>query len=337
MVLTSNSVRTNYVVKDISYVGSARREIKNLVKNSNVTEEILEKVSLVVTEMATNLAKHTDSGGEIIANILNENTLQLISIDQGPGIESTDSAMIDGMSTSGTFGVGFGGLRRQSKDLFVYSKPGEGTIVVCEIGLSQKEISDQKDKNFDIGIISTPHPKEEVNGDGVAFYRNKNSLKIMVIDGLGHGQGAHEASSKAVEKFEENKDLPIDELLNLIHTSLNSTRGAAIALANIDKDKTVLDFIGVGNITARLQLGMKSEGCVSRQGIIGKSMGNPRIYSHDWKPESSLLMYSDGIKSNAKLEPRDFRPAIVLASEIYRDFKRGTDDTTNVVIRDLRV
>ena len=55
--------------------------------------------------------------------------LEIIAVDNGPGIEDIEKALEDGFSTGGGLGIGLGGVRRLMDEFEIQSKVGEGTKV----------------------------------------------------------------------------------------------------------------------------------------------------------------------------------------------------------------
>ena len=55
--------------------------------------------------------------------------LEIIAVDNGPGIEDIEKALEDGYSTGGGLGIGLGGVRRLMDEFEIQSKVGEGTKV----------------------------------------------------------------------------------------------------------------------------------------------------------------------------------------------------------------
>ncbi len=322
-------------VKDHSFVGQARRTVRDLGKEAGLSDSALGRLDLVSTELSTNLAKHAEKGGEILvfnASTEKAHILRLVCLDRGPGIARTDHAMQDGVSTTGTWGAGFGALRRNSDAFEITSTPGKGTITICAIS----EPADALKKAIgpiDIATICTAMPNEQCCGDGVAAFSTDTFTSIAVIDGLGHGDGAAQAAEKAVHIFSESPFDSPKALLDRMHKELNGTRGAAAAIAQIDHQSGQLTFIGVGNITCRIYSRYQSKGCVSAQGIVGGQVGSVKEYNYDFANDAILLIYTDGIKSAASLEPTDAKSSLLQASEIYRDFCRLTDDSTIVVAK----
>ncbi|MBP9091905.1 SpoIIE family protein phosphatase [bacterium] len=245
--------------------------------------------------------------------------------------------MQDGVSSKNTLGGGLGALKRLSDSVEISSAPGKGTVIQCLVSQSvQGRVKSnllEKSPALEIGFISVPHPAEIVCGDGAAAVVMDKMVSILVTDGLGHGEGAAEASRRAVELFRQNAFDSPTSLVRRIHAELATTRGAALALAQIDLMSDLLTFVGVGNITARIYSRYSSFGCVSIQGIVGGALGSLKPYEYEWSPGSRMLMYSDGILSAAKLTERTVSSANMTAAEIYRDFSRMNDDATVVVVK----
>jgi len=55
--------------------------------------------------------------------------LEIIAVDNGPGIEDIEKALEDGFSTGGGLGIGLGGVRRLMDEFEIQSNVGEGTKV----------------------------------------------------------------------------------------------------------------------------------------------------------------------------------------------------------------
>src|SRR5690242_15888727 len=100
-------------VHDSSHVGTARRAAVAEAERLGAAETEAGKVALIVTELATNLARH-GGGGELLLRSLAEPApaLEIIAIDRGPGMVNVEEALRDGFSTRGTNGVGLGAVRR---------------------------------------------------------------------------------------------------------------------------------------------------------------------------------------------------------------------------------
>jgi hypothetical protein len=98
-------------------------------------------------------------------------------------------------------------------------------------------------------------------------------------------------------------------------------------------------FAGLGNIAASLLGGEKTQSLVSLNGTAGHQAARIAEFEYSWPVNGTLVMHSDGITSSWSLDkyPSVLRshPAVV-AGIMYRDFRRGRDDATAVVVADAR-
>ena len=86
-------------------------------------------VATAASELAANLVIHA-GGGVFRARALGDNNgLELITNDQGPGIGDIDKAMQDGYSTAGGLGCGLPGVQRLMDKVEIESSAGQGTHV----------------------------------------------------------------------------------------------------------------------------------------------------------------------------------------------------------------
>src|SRR5688572_16265856 len=87
-------------VPDRSYQALAKVEIKELAIEAGFREYRLGELEIIASEIITNLAKHTLQGGKILCRILEKEDekigIEIIAIDEGPGIPSTRKMIQDG-------------------------------------------------------------------------------------------------------------------------------------------------------------------------------------------------------------------------------------------------
>lgn len=130
-----NSAHISFNASDRSYFAILKKDIHKLITDAGFGESKAGKVDIVVAEMASNLVKHA-GGGEILVRMMREDSnegVELISIDNGPGMSDTKRMIEDGMSTTNTLGHGFGAMKRMSDVFEVYSMRDWGTIVLSRI------------------------------------------------------------------------------------------------------------------------------------------------------------------------------------------------------------
>jgi hypothetical protein len=259
-------------------------------------------------------------------------TLEILALDNGPGIEDVGKALRDGHSTTGTAGTGLGAVSRQSDFFQLYSRPKQGTGILARISRGDDRPLDEMAQ---IGGVSAPLKGEAVNGDGWAFSDADDKRTVMVVDGLGHGYLAHDAAVAACRSFEDANGSS-GEILKTIHAALRSTRGAAVAIAELDPDAGKVRFAGVGNISATMIDSAARRSAVSMHGIAGHEMREVREFSYPWSRESTLIMHSDGLSTRWDLDTYPallVRDPVLIAGILWKDHRRQNDDSTVVVAR----
>ena len=142
---------------------------------------------------------------------------------------SLERSMEDGFSSAGTAGQGLGAIARQSTSFEIYTRPGAGTAVIATIGAASRET-----QPFEIGIVCRPVKGEVECGDGWALGRFPNRSTFMLADGLGHGTSAYAAASQAMKVFGKAAENGPTEVLEVAHVALRPTRGAAVAVADMN-------------------------------------------------------------------------------------------------------
>ena len=326
-------------VADPSEVAGVRRCGIELAERAGLDEERAGAVGLCATEVSTNLIRH-GGGGRVILGLLLDLVdgswgIELIAVDSGPGMD-VDASMRDGHSTGGTIGIGLGALQRQASELDVFSARGRGTAIVARFW--PRRHRQRPSGPFDVGAVSLSFPGEELCGDGWAGRETGDRLELMVSDGLGHGDAAALASQRASETFLDDHGRSPVESIERLHAALRPTRGAAIAVAHLDRASKSVRFAGIGNIGAVMWSPEKrARSLVSRHGIVGHGTIQPREERVPWLPGGVLVLHSDGVGNRWSLDHyrgAANRSSAVLAALLWRDFGRTTDDATAVVARE---
>ncbi len=322
------------VIDDPSQVGEARRTAMAVANEAALNDVDAGKLSIITTELATNILKHAKHGEILIGNVRGQGVVDVIALDQGQGFENFEHSMLDGVSTAGTAGQGLGAVLRQSTSFEIYSRPGAGTVVISTVGHSPRNTAD-----FEVGVICRPVKGEIDCGDGWAAGQTISKQQLMVVDGLGHGTDAYAAAYKAMLVFGEHAKQGPTELLNFAHMALRPTRGAALAMADIDFEKGTLRFAGVGNIAATILDNGNTRSLVSHNGTVGAEMRKVQEFTYPWNSQSILVMNSDGLTTHWRLDPYpglQNKSTLMMAAVLYRDFKRTRDDSTVLVARQRR-
>ena len=131
------SIKLKYSVSksDFSNAGNASSNIKKNLKLLGINPCIVKRVVVSIYEAEVNMIAHAYGGS--INVCIDEEKIEAILTDLGPGIPDIDQAMKKGYSTASDevrqmgFGAGMGlpNIEKNSDQLLIQSKVGEGTTV----------------------------------------------------------------------------------------------------------------------------------------------------------------------------------------------------------------
>ncbi|WP_266206291.1 ATP-binding protein [Pontibacter kalidii] len=336
-----------FLIPDKSYASIAKREIARIAEGIGMGTSEVGKLSIVVAEMASNLAKHAQQGGELLVRVLGDSAadgIEVICLDNGPGMSDPGRMQEDGVSTFGTAGEGLGAIKRQSDVFDLFSQQGVGTVILSRIYKNSKAAAAaQATKYHEIGYVLVPKPNETLCGDGLAIRVKDTEAYLLALDGLGHGANAHEASQLAVQVFNSSPALLPADAMRLIHHSIKRSRGAVGFVVNISAASQRLSYCGIGNIAGKLYAPDSSFGnnpyknLISYNGILGHNipttLNNQEL---EWGRHRMLILHSDGLKSRwdlSKYQPLNRHLPATVAALLYKDNSRHTDDALVVVFK----
>jgi len=323
-------------IEDRSQVGEARRQAFALAGTAGLGDVSREQVALVVTELGTNLIKHAGGGALIVRVLSGAPALEVLSLDRGVGIAHIDESLRDGFSTSGSAGTGLGAVHRLSCLLDVYSTRPGGTAIVARVG-ARRAPESATTKLWDFGAVCVPKAGENINGDAwSAAIDAEGSFSVLLVDGLGHGLGAADAARAAVHVFETRPDLSPATQVGAVHAALRGTRGAAVAVAQINRRRGTLGFAGIGNVAGSIISGDETRQLVSMNGTVGHAARRISEFTYPWPDDALLVLHTDGLGSRWSLDRypglTHHHPALI-AGVLYRDFHRRADDVTVFAVR----
>jgi anti-sigma regulatory factor (Ser/Thr protein kinase) len=322
------------IVTESSQIAQARRAVAALAVRQGFDEEDAGRAALVAVEICSNLVKH-GNGGELIAQPLERGDARgvgLIGIDKGSGIDDVAKCLRDGFSTGGSPGTGLGAIGRMSQLFDLYSQPGQGTVVVAQLWRGGRTPR----APLEIGAIVVPKPQEVECGDTWCYVERAGGALVMGVDGLGHGLGASQAASIACDVFMTEKTRAPAAVLERIHANLRTTRGAAAIVMEIDWERRQLLAAGIGNLIAAIIEGNAAKRIPSFNGIVGHATPRIRELSYPIASTATIVFHSDGL--TAGWQPERYpglmqHPCATIAGVLYRDCKRGRDDSMVVVLR----
>jgi anti-sigma regulatory factor (Ser/Thr protein kinase) len=320
-------------VHDSSNVAEVRRAVAALAGDAGFSEAEVGRASLVASEMATNLFKHAGDGFVVVRPIAQG--IELMAIDRGPGMSDPMECLRDGFSTAGSAGTGLGAIKRMSDDFDLFTQPGIGTVVLGR--LRNRECRPVPPGRFMVGAVSLPMDGQTVCGDGWSSREEGDAIRLVVFDGLGHGPDAASATEAAMDLVTDHPDEGPAALLQRVHHGIRHTRGAAGMVCDISSNGQAVRFAGVGNISIVLVHDYRARPMMSHNGTLGHNASRFQELTQPWAHGDQLILYSDGLTSRwdlARYPGLQQRDPAVMAAVLWRDFQRGRDDATVVVIRE---
>jgi anti-sigma regulatory factor (Ser/Thr protein kinase) len=335
-------------VKISADVGRCRVRASNFALAMGLDKLSAARTAILASELAANIVKHAGGcGGSMTARGVKgeggRRGIEMVFSDAGPGM-NVGEAIADGFSTAGTLGIGLGSVERLADAVDI--GPGAGGKGICvkvtkwgdgteSPGPTPECVAPRSSMQF--GARSRPCPGMRANGDAyVVRFAGQDETLAVVIDGLGHGEGAQEAARVAQDHIERNAHLELEVLFERLHAMMRRTRGAVIGAARIEAAKGTVRFLGVGNIDATILQNGKFVSLVSLNGIVGHCMRTLRSFSHEWTPGCCLVMCSDGVRNAWRQELAREQLAghpETLSETILAQYARSTDDATAVAVR----
>jgi anti-sigma regulatory factor (Ser/Thr protein kinase) len=320
-------------VEAAATASAARRTAERLAEQIGLPEKQTGDLSIVVAEAAGNLVKHADEGVLLVRPVRTEEQagVEIVAYDHGPGMADLVHSVGDGHSTAGTLGIGLGAIVRQSSWSDLHSVPGKGTVLVAQVWPGTPPTP-----SWAAGL-TRPLTGEPVSGDAFAIREVEGRRLVMMCDGLGHGGLAAAAANEAVRTFTEVAPSSPATIVEALHRRLNHTRGAALAVAEIDRDAQMVRYCGLGNIAGTV-IGLTGtrRGMISLPGIAGHQRRQIRQYDYPFDTGAIVLMHSDGIVD--RWNPMDYpgllthSPAVIAAT-VLRDAGVRRDDAGVLVAR----
>lgn len=316
-----------------SAIGSVRRAASGLATKLGFGESRAGEVGIAVTEVATNQLKHA-GGGFVLLRVsrrADRPALEVVALDNGPGMRDVRASLVDGHSTALTLGIGLGAIARLASEWDAFSAPGRGTVLTLSfegVGTPPPALVGRRAAG-----ITRPMTGEELCGDAYALRVDDNVLTAMLVDGLGHGPLAARAADTAVRAFRAAPFGSPVVLLRIMHEVLRSTRGAAVAIVQLAGEEA--HYAGVGNISGFVLDGEQRCGMISYAGIVGANVRTFREVAYEVPRDAVVVMHTDGVTDRIALRDGQAllaRSPLVIAATMLRDFGVRNDDAGVLVV-----
>ncbi|HEX8792427.1 MAG TPA: ATP-binding protein [Polyangiaceae bacterium] len=319
-------------VIDAASVSLVRERVREEGARAGLDRVRTESLVNVASELAQNQLVHGGGRRAVVVRPIarqGQKGVEVVAADEGEGIADVARALDAHPKGQGSLGVGLAAAHELADELDFDVRCGEGTCVRA------RKFDSYTTRGRRVGVYGRPHPGEKASGDDAAFARGAGGILFIVADGLGHGDLARQASSRAVNLLPQHLEKPLHELMADAHTELQESRGAVMIAGRVGADQ--VELAGVGNITAHAYGSQKARRFTGTSFFLGARGEHRRAATESLQigPRDVLVVHSDGIRSGLDLshEPDLLREhPIVVAQRVVERFGRPDDDAIVMVI-----
>jgi anti-sigma regulatory factor (Ser/Thr protein kinase) len=322
------------LILDASSVAVARERVREVARTQGMNEEQVGGLAVTVSELGHNHLAHARDGEIAVLPVERDGVrgVEIVAVDRGPGIADPTAAIEGVVANPAGLGVGLRGAMAFADEVDFDIRQREGMCVRA------RKYAQRVGRRREVAILGRPCVDFGLSGDDAAFFRTPRGLVLTIADGLGHGFEAREASSRAMAVATTMIGSSPAQVLASVDTALLGTRGAVMALADVDEGSCVMHHGCVGNITTRLCSSSASHALGGTSFVLGARGSRGRTFPQEDRnlgPGDVLVMTSDGVRSAMRIEGVDAgilrRHPLVIAHHIMRSFARDGDDVTILV------
>jgi serine phosphatase RsbU (regulator of sigma subunit) len=161
---------------------------------------------------------------------------------------------------------------------------------------------------------------------------------VALLDGLGHGPEAADASAAAAPILTAHAKDPLTALIERCHQQLRRTRGVAMSLAAFHARDSSMSWTGIGNVSAVLlrherATGRRDEALATRGGVVGFQLPPLRVDTMAVSAGDVLVMATDGIQEPFASGVSTGDPPQEIAESILLRCAKSSDDAHVLVAR----
>jgi anti-sigma regulatory factor (Ser/Thr protein kinase) len=324
------------VILDEASVAVAREAARAAGAEAALDAVVRERLAAVVSELGHNQRRHAGGGAIALRPVQRGGVAGVAgaAADRGPGLADPTRALPGALAgaSEGGLGVGLSAVLRQSDEVDLEVRAGDGTCVRARIFAAPVPRSE-------VGIVGRAGPSDPISGDDALAVRDGDRLLAAVADGLGHGPAARDAAARAIAALIDEPGNSLPELLDRCDTRLTGSRGAVLSLAGLDLGRGLLEHAAVGNVTTRV---VSADGVtrplLAQNGTLGVGQVRKRhhVETVAVAPPQLLVMVTDGVTTRVDLS-QDLvllrQHPMVIAHALLTRFGRVTDDAMVLVAR----
>jgi anti-sigma regulatory factor (Ser/Thr protein kinase) len=314
----------------------ARELTRARATEAGLDREATERVVIAASELVHNQLRHARRGqfGVRVVERSGVSGVELVAADLGAGIADPRTALEGPGPSARSLGTGLASARRMVHEMDIDVRWGEGSAIRA------RAFAAQLPRRREVGILGRCIADERVSGDHAVFFRHGDTLVCAVIDGIGHGPLARDASMRAASVLLLSRSASLGGAASLVEACdapLVDTRGAVMAVARFDEAKGTIDHASVGNVTARIEGFQRVRSFTSTASTLGRrgSLARAAAETDVLTPEEALVMFTDGLVVRTAWVGRDLlrEHPIVIAQHLLKTCARATDDALVLVAR----
>ncbi|VVB90168.1 Stage II sporulation protein E (SpoIIE) [uncultured archaeon] len=188
------------------------------------------------------------------------------------------------------------------------------------------------------GLATMPLQGQAVSGDSYIIKPFQKGILMAVVDGLGHGYEAAQASKIATATLDTYAHESIIPLVRRCHEALKGTRGVVMSIASFNLLDKTMTWLGVGNIEGILlrrdvNAVSSRKSLLLRGGFLGYQLPPLKESVIPVLAGDTLIFVTDGIRSGFEKVINLSNKPQQIADSIMAQFNRGTDDALVLVVR----
>ena len=200
--------------------------------------------------------------------------------------------------------------------------------------------SDQRRRALTWGAATRTCAGEAEIGDVFVVARNRGGTLLAAIDGAGHGVEAARAANTAAAIVGGYVDRDLPRLLVRCHEALRRTRGAAVSIAFLPDGGSLMTWLGIGNVEARVFGGNRANaqprGALRlASGVLGHGLPAVTPQTLELHRGDVLVFTTDGIHPSFLETLRLSGSAQQIAERLVHDHSKPNDDGLVLVVRYL--
>ncbi|MGH8872578.1 MAG: ATP-binding protein [Acidimicrobiia bacterium] len=240
-------------------------------------------IETAVSELCSNALRYGRRGWAILR--ISPIAFEAVITDEGPGFESAPE-------TKSGLGVGLAGAGRLMDHLSIQPMP-VGSRVTIKKQRPEADSSLGSSYEWEMSVVNRRRTGRSVSGDKWHALPHEDTLTVVVVDGLGSGERAAEASTVVVDNFiAQEQASPLDEMVVSFHDAARETRGVVGMITRINGPE--LEYCGFGDVGGRVE--PAGETLILQHGILGVEITEPVVRRLPWAKGSRLALWTDGLR-----------------------------------------